>query len=37
MRDVFYSEWDAIARDRDRFTAWMTANVLERSGDAVTA
>ncbi len=33
----FYAEWDAIARDRDRFTAWMTENVLERSGDAVTA
>jgi glutaconate CoA-transferase subunit A len=32
----FYGEWDAIARDRDRFTAWMTDNVLERSGDSVT-
>jgi glutaconate CoA-transferase, subunit A len=24
----FYEEWDAIARDRDRFTAWMTEHVL---------
>jgi glutaconate CoA-transferase subunit A len=24
----FYSEWDAIARDRDRFTHWMEENVL---------
>jgi glutaconate CoA-transferase subunit A len=25
----FYSEWDEIARDRDRFTEWMRENVLE--------
>ena len=24
----FYSEWDAISRDRDRFTKWMEENVL---------
>ena len=24
----FYSEWDAISRDRDRFTQWMEENVL---------
>jgi glutaconate CoA-transferase subunit A len=29
VRDnVFYEEWDAIARDRDRFTQWMQDNVL---------
>lgn len=27
--DAFYSEWDTIARDRDRFTQWMDENVLE--------
>jgi glutaconate CoA-transferase subunit A len=27
--DAFYREWDAIARDRDRFTEWMDRNVLE--------
>ena len=25
----FYEEWDAISRDRDVFTAWMTRHVLE--------
>jgi glutaconate CoA-transferase, subunit A len=24
----FYREWDAISRDRDRFRAWMTENVM---------
>jgi glutaconate CoA-transferase subunit A len=24
----FYREWDAVSRDRDRFTAWMTEHVL---------
>jgi glutaconate CoA-transferase subunit A len=24
----FYEEWDAIARDRERFTQWMEDNVL---------
>ena len=28
--NAFYKAWDAIARDRDTFLAWMTANVLER-------
>ena len=27
--DAFYREWDAIARDRVRFTEWMERNVLE--------
>jgi glutaconate CoA-transferase subunit A len=26
--NAFYREWDAIARDRDRFTAWMEEHVL---------
>jgi glutaconate CoA-transferase, subunit A len=25
----FYSTWDEISRDRDRFTSWMNANVLD--------
>jgi len=25
----FYREWDAISRDRERFTAWMREHVLE--------
>ena len=29
----FYGEWDAIARDRDTFRAWMDEHVM--SGDAV--
>ena len=30
VRDnAFYSEWDGISRDRERFGAWMRANVLE--------
>ena len=28
--NAFYSEWDGISRDRDRFTEWMRANVLEK-------
>ena len=28
-----YLEWDEIAADRDRFLAWMRANVLERTAD----
>lgn len=28
--NAFYKAWDPIARDRDSFLAWMTANVLER-------
>jgi len=27
--NAFYREWDAIARDRDRFTRWMEQNVME--------
>jgi glutaconate CoA-transferase subunit A len=34
--NVFYSAWDAIARDRDRFRAWMDEHVLSASGDTVT-
>ena len=35
VRDnAFYAEWDEIARDRDRFEAWMRENVLEASGAA---
>ncbi len=26
--NAFYSDWDGIARDRERFSAWMKANVL---------
>jgi len=30
VRDnTFYEEWDAISRDRDRFTQWMEENVLK--------
>jgi glutaconate CoA-transferase subunit A len=29
--NAFYIEWDKIARERDTFTAWMKANVLEKS------
>ncbi|MGE3148686.1 MAG: CoA transferase subunit A [Pseudorhodoplanes sp.] len=28
--NAFYKEWDAIARDRETFLAWMKANVLEK-------
>ena len=28
----FYVAWDAISRDRDTFTTWMRANVLETAG-----
>jgi glutaconate CoA-transferase subunit A len=31
MRDnAFYAGWDAISRDRERFTEWMQVNVLEQ-------
>jgi glutaconate CoA-transferase subunit A len=26
--NAFYREWDAISRDRGRFTAWMDEHVL---------
>jgi glutaconate CoA-transferase subunit A len=29
--NAFYLAWDAIARDRDSFLAWMKTNVLEKS------
>ena len=32
----FYSAWDGIARDRDRFRAWMDEHVLSSSGATVT-
>jgi glutaconate CoA-transferase subunit A len=25
----FYTEWDAISRDRERFLGWMQSNVLD--------
>jgi glutaconate CoA-transferase subunit A len=31
----FYRGWDAISRDRERFTAWMEANVLTLSPPAL--
>ena len=30
--NAFYREWDAISRDRERFTAWMEEHVLEGAG-----
>ncbi|WP_274627064.1 CoA transferase subunit A [Arvimicrobium flavum] len=32
-----YLEWDEIAADRDRFQAWMQANVMEKSADDFAA
>jgi glutaconate CoA-transferase subunit A len=32
--NAFYKAWDAIARDRDGFLAWMKTNVLERGPEA---
>ena len=32
--NAFYKAWDAIARDRDTFLAWMHDNVLAKSADA---
>ena len=31
--NAFYKEWDAIARERDSFLAWIKANVLEQGPD----
>ena len=31
--NAFYKAWDAIARDRDTFRAWMRKNVLEKGPD----
>ena len=33
----FYLAWDAIARDRDSFLAWMKENVLDQGPDAFAA
>ena len=35
--NAFYKAWDAIARDRDSFRAWMRENVLEKSPEAFRA
>jgi glutaconate CoA-transferase subunit A len=35
--NAFYKEWDAIARERDGFLAWMQANVLEQEPDIFAA
>ena len=35
--NAFYKAWDAIARDRDSFLAWMKASVLERGPEAFAA
>jgi glutaconate CoA-transferase subunit A len=32
--NAYYKAWDAIARERDTFLAWMKANVLEKGPDA---
>jgi glutaconate CoA-transferase, subunit A len=32
--NAFYEAWDAIARDRDGFTAWIDANVLKQGPEA---
>jgi glutaconate CoA-transferase subunit A len=32
--NAFYTEWDAISRDRERFQAWMAANVTGVSAEA---
>jgi glutaconate CoA-transferase, subunit A len=32
--NAYYKAWDAIARDRDGFLAWMKTNVLERGPEA---
>jgi glutaconate CoA-transferase subunit A len=38
MRDnAYYKAWDAIARDRDGFLAWMKTNVLETGPEVFAA
>jgi glutaconate CoA-transferase, subunit A len=32
--NAFYEAWDDIARDRDAFTAWVKANILEKGPEA---
>src|ERR671928_194549 len=34
--NAFYAAWDEIARDRDRFRAWMDEHVLAASGETVS-
>ena len=33
----FYAAWDAISRDRDRFTAWMREHVLRKPVETAAA
>ena len=33
--NAFYVRWDAISRDRDQFSAWMSEHVLDSEGAAV--
>jgi glutaconate CoA-transferase subunit A len=33
----FYTQWDEISRDRDRFRAWMQEQVLSRGPEAFRA
>jgi glutaconate CoA-transferase subunit A len=33
--NAFYSEWDAISRERDRFLSWMREHVLQRDESAL--
>jgi glutaconate CoA-transferase subunit A len=35
--NAFYLAWDAIARDRDGFLAWIKANVLDKGPEAFAA
>jgi glutaconate CoA-transferase subunit A len=35
--NAFYKSWDAIARDRDSFLAWMKTNVLEQGPEVFAA
>ena len=35
--NAFYKAWDAIARERDTFLAWMKANVLDRTPEDFAA
>ena len=35
--NAYYKAWDAIARERDTFLAWMKANVLEQGPEAFAA
>jgi glutaconate CoA-transferase subunit A len=35
--NAFYSEWDAIARERERFAAWMEENVMSADAGVVGA